>query len=97
MTTLPVRVPRHSIHRCQNGFTRFAGASFPDFLSRCTVLLVRTTGDDPRVMRPAAATPFASQGARIQTGRSSSVVRITCIALGWIGSTIAFDEVVEKP
>jgi hypothetical protein len=31
----------------------------------------------------------SSQGARIQTSRSSSVVRITGIALGWIGSTTA--------
>ena len=29
----------------------------------------------------------SSQGARIQTSRSSSVVRITGIAFGWIGST----------
>jgi hypothetical protein len=30
-----------------------------------------------------------SHGARIQTSRSSLVVKITGIALGWIGSTIA--------
>jgi len=29
--------------------------------------------------------------------RSSSVVRITGIALGWIGSTTAFGAVVRKP
>jgi hypothetical protein len=29
--------------------------------------------------------------------RSSSVVRITGMALRWIGSTIAFDDVVRKP
>ena len=39
----------------------------------------------------------SSQGARIHTSRSSSVVRITGIALGWIGSTTAFGEVVRKP
>src|SRR3984893_5382617 len=32
----------------------------------------------------------SSHGARIQTSRSSWVVRITGIAFGWIGSTIAF-------
>ena len=37
----------------------------------------------------------SSQGARIQTSRSSSVVRITGIAL-WIDATIAFGEVGRK-
>src|SRR6267142_5647148 len=32
----------------------------------------------------------SSHGARIQTSRSSSVSRITGMALGWIGSTTAF-------
>ncbi len=36
-------------------------------------------------------------GARIHTSRSSSVVRIKGIAFGWIGSTMAFGEVVRKP
>jgi hypothetical protein len=36
-------------------------------------------------------------GARIHTSRSSSVVRITGIAFGWIGSTTAFGDVVRKP
>jgi hypothetical protein len=36
-------------------------------------------------------------GARNQTSRSSSVVKITGMAFGWIGSTTAFDEVVRKP
>ena len=36
-------------------------------------------------------------GARIQMSRSSSVVRITGIAFGWIGSTTAFGDVVRKP
>jgi hypothetical protein len=39
----------------------------------------------------------SSQGARIQTSRSSSVVRITGMALGCIGSTIAFGEIVRNP
>ena len=39
----------------------------------------------------------SSRGARIQTSRSSSVVRITGIAFGWIGSTIALDDAVKKP
>jgi hypothetical protein len=40
---------------------------------------------------------FASQGARIQTSRSSSVVGITGMASGWIGSTTAFGDAVRKP
>ena len=36
-------------------------------------------------------------GARIHTSRSSSVVRITGIVFGWMGSTIAFGDVVRKP
>jgi hypothetical protein len=39
----------------------------------------------------------SSHGARIHTSRSSSVVRITGIAFGRIGSTIAFGDVVRKP
>src|SRR5712675_1811070 len=39
----------------------------------------------------------SSHGARIQTSRSSSVVRITGIAFGWIGATTAFGAVVRKP
>src|SRR5947208_1211978 len=39
----------------------------------------------------------SSHGARIQTSRSSSVVKITGIAFEWIGSTTAFGEVVRKP
>ena len=41
---------------------------------------------------------FASfHGARIHTSRSSSVVRMTGIAFGWMGSTTAFGCVVRKP
>jgi hypothetical protein len=39
----------------------------------------------------------SSHGARIQTSRSSSVVKITGITLEWIGSTIAFGDVVRNP
>jgi hypothetical protein len=39
----------------------------------------------------------SSHSACIQTSRSSSVVRITGMALGWIGSTTAFGDVVRKP
>jgi hypothetical protein len=38
----------------------------------------------------------SSHGARIQMSRSSSVVKITGIALGWIGSTTAFGDVVRN-
>jgi hypothetical protein len=50
-----------------------------------------TAGDDlERVIRQRSLERPRSQGARIQTSRSSSVVRITGMALGWIGSTTAF-------
>ncbi len=39
----------------------------------------------------------SSHGARIHASRSSSVVRITGIAFGWIDSTTAFGDVVRKP
>ena len=64
------------------------------------ILLVRPSHHDPeRVIRQLPLKRFApSHGARIQTSRSSSVsVRITGMALGWIGSTTAFGEVVRKP
>jgi hypothetical protein len=38
----------------------------------------------------------SSHGARIHASRSSSVVRITGIALGCIGSTVAFGAVIRK-
>src|SRR6478609_8944455 len=38
----------------------------------------------------------SSQGASIQTSRSSWVVRITGIAFGWIGSTTALGAVVRR-
>src|ERR1700730_2150067 len=37
----------------------------------------------------------SSQGARIQTSRSSSVVRITGIALGWIGATLSCERLAS--
>jgi hypothetical protein len=39
----------------------------------------------------------SSQGARIQTSCSSAVVKITGMAFGWIGATIAFGAVVKNP
>ena len=39
----------------------------------------------------------SSHGARIQASHSSSVVRITGMAFGWICSTTAFGAVVRKP
>jgi hypothetical protein len=38
----------------------------------------------------------SSHGARIHTSHSSCVVRITGMAFGWIGSTIAFGVVVSR-
>jgi hypothetical protein len=35
-----------------------------------------------------------SYGARIETSRSSGVVKITGVAFGWVGSTTAFGAVV---
>jgi hypothetical protein len=59
---------------------------------------------EPRATIPSASSgkgrcnAFASShGARIQTSRSSSVVKITGIAFGWIGSTTAFGDVVRNP
>jgi hypothetical protein len=40
---------------------------------------------------------FIPHDARIHTSRSSSVVRITGMAFGWIASTAAFGDVVRKP
>jgi hypothetical protein len=62
-------------------------------LSCCElVFLIGAAHDDlERVIGQGRYSAFASShAARIQTSRSSSVVRITGMALGWIGSTIAF-------
>jgi|SRR5450631_611300 len=67
---------------------------------RCrVVLLVGTPRNDHQVsIGQGRCNAFdSSQGARIQTSHSSLVVRITGIAFGWIGSTIAFGVVVRKP
>jgi hypothetical protein len=64
------------------------------------IFLVGTTGDKSSTHRPATAAAGAlasSPGERIQTSRSSSVVRITGIAFRWIGSTTAFGAVVRNP
>jgi hypothetical protein len=66
---------------------------------RRAVLFVGPTHDDPeRIVRQWPLQRLGLvHGARIQTSRSSSVVRITGMALGWIGSTTAFGDVVRKP
>ena len=58
----------------------------------------------PRMTIPSASScngrfnAFASShGARIHTSRSSSVIRITGMTFGWIGSITAFSDVVRKP
>ena len=63
----------------------------------------RSSLSAPRMTIPSASsgngrcnTFASSHGARIQTSRSSSVVRITGIAFGWIGSTTAFGDVVRE-
>jgi hypothetical protein len=63
------------------------------------VFLLCASHDDPeRIVRQRSLQHFASShGARIQTSRSSSVVKITGIAFGCIGSTTAFGAVVRKP
>jgi uncharacterized Zn-binding protein involved in type VI secretion len=68
-------------------------------LRRGFVFLIRATSHDLKCVirqRPLQC-PASSHGARIHTSRSSSVVRITGIALGWIGSTTALGAVVRKP
>jgi hypothetical protein len=56
--------------------------------------LRRSAGHCPAVI--VAAPAPSSHGARTQTSRSSSVVRITGIALGWIGFTTALGAVVRS-
>jgi hypothetical protein len=79
---------------------KFCGRSFVPIIRGCRAVLFVAT---PRDNRNASSgngrcNAFASShGARIQTSHSSSVVRITGIALGWNGSTIAFGAVVRKP
>jgi hypothetical protein len=63
------------------------------------ILFVGPAHDDPeRIIRQRALQCLGLvPGARIQTSRSSSVVRITGMAFGWIGSTTGFGDVVRKP
>ena len=67
------------------------------------ILFIGRANDDPeRVIRASSGSgrcnAFASShGTRIQTSRCSSVVRITGMAFGWIGSTTAFGDVVRNP
>jgi hypothetical protein len=63
-------------------------------------LIYRRHGQRFAVHRRAMAScnvDASSQGARIQTSLSSSVARITGMAFGWIGATIAVGAVVRKP
>ena len=69
----------------------------------CRYAAVRSSLSGPRMTILSASSgngrcrAFASShGARIHTSRSSSVARITGIAFGWIGSTMAFGDVVRK-
>jgi hypothetical protein len=56
---------------------------------RATILIDRrATAAAARLLHPTA---------RFQTSRSSSVKRITGMALGWIGSTTAFGDVARNP
>jgi hypothetical protein len=67
---------------------------------RCRLIFFRLAAHDnfQRIIRQGLCSTFASShGARIQTSRSSSVVKITGIAFEWIGSTMAFGAVVRKP
>jgi len=68
-------------------------------LGRRLIFFISAASNDPQhLVRQRALHTFASShGARIQTSRSSSVVRITGIVFGWIGSTITFGTVVRKP
>ena len=68
-------------------------------LRRRPIFLVRPTHHDPERLirqRPLQRVP-SSQGARIQTSRSSSVVKITGMAFGCIGFATPFASVVKKP
>ena len=69
----------------------------PHGLRRRFIFLVRPTRADLERVRGRCNALASSQGARIQTSRSSSVVRITGMALGLIGSTTALGAVVRKP
>ena len=73
--------------------SELAGIVLAALRSRCSLIfLVGTASDDlQRVIRQRRCSAFASSnGARIQMSRSSSVVRITGIALAWIGKPLYF-------
>ena len=61
---------------------------------RRAILLVGTARDDQSASSGTGRCNAlaSSHGARIQTSRSSSVVRITGMPFRWIGSTTAFGE-----
>jgi hypothetical protein len=63
------------------------------------IFLVRAARDDlQRIVRQRPLQRLCLvHGARIQMSCSSSVVKITGIAFGWIGSITAFGVVVRKP
>jgi hypothetical protein len=69
--------------------------------SRLILFCVAACHDLQRIIRQRSLQRLrlipSSHGARIHTSRSSSVVRITGIALEWIGSMIAFGVVARKP
>jgi hypothetical protein len=60
----------------------FHGAAARSSLSTPRITICNTSSGNGRCSALAS-----SHGARIHTSRSSSVVRITGMALGWIGST----------
>jgi hypothetical protein len=68
-------------------------------LSRHHIFLVCPARDNPQciIRQRSLQCLGSSHGARIQTSYSSSVVRITGMAFGWMGSTTAFGAVVRKP
>jgi hypothetical protein len=83
-----------------SGEPQFGNSLLPNCLSRGhLVLLVGAPHHDLEGLVPHRPLQRLGlfHGARIQTSRSSSVVGITGIAFGWIGSTTAFGDVVRKP
>jgi hypothetical protein len=67
------------------------------FRLRSSLSAPRATIRSPSSANGRCSAFASSHGARIQTSRSSSLVRITGMAFGWIGSTTAFGAVVRKP
>src|ERR1700694_3811254 len=77
-------------HICQRVYSCQAAARSSLSAPRATIFMVLSGNG-------LCSALASSHGARIQTSRSSSVVRITGMALGWIGSTMAFGAVVRQP